>query len=56
MGHAGGTDLPPSILEVHEPGQLILLGLAGIAIAVLGAMLPAGWAAKTRTATALRTE
>ncbi|MFJ2094027.1 ABC transporter permease [Streptomyces sp. NPDC087901] len=56
MGHAGGTNLPPSILEVYEPGQLVLLGLAGIAIAMVGAMLPAGWAAKTRTATALRTE
>jgi len=25
-------------------------------IALLGALLPAGWAARTRTATALRTE
>ncbi|MER7722406.1 FtsX-like permease family protein [Streptomyces sp. NPDC096323] len=56
MGHAGGTNLPPSILEVYEPWQLALLGLAGIAIAMLGAMLPAGWAARARTATALRTE
>ncbi|MFJ2260013.1 ABC transporter permease [Streptomyces sp. NPDC087844] len=56
MGHAAGTNLPPSILEVYEPWQLTLLGLAGIAIAMLGAMLPAGWAARTRTATALRTE
>ncbi|MEV6109389.1 FtsX-like permease family protein [Streptomyces sp. NPDC051940] len=56
MGHAAGTNLPPSILEVYDTPQLVLLGLAGIAIAMLGALLPASWAAKTRTATALRTE
>ncbi|WP_369249998.1 ABC transporter permease [Streptomyces sp. R41] len=56
MGHAAGTNLPPSILEVYDTPQLVLLGLAGIVIAVLGALLPAGWAAKARTATALRTE
>ncbi|MFD3930888.1 ABC transporter permease [Streptomyces sp. NPDC058614] len=56
MGHAAGTNLPPSILDVYEPWQLLLLGLAGITIALLGALLPASWAAKTRTATALRTE
>jgi putative ABC transport system permease protein len=56
MGHAAGTDLPPSILDVYDAPQLVLLGLAGVAIAVLGALLPAGWAAKARTATALRTE
>ncbi|MFI9588301.1 ABC transporter permease [Streptomyces sp. NPDC052236] len=56
MGHAAGTNLPPSILEVYDAPQLVLLGLAGVVIAVLGAMVPAGWAAKTRTATALRTE
>lgn len=56
MGDAVGTNLPPSILDVYDPTRLILLGLAGIVMALLGAMLPAGWAAKTRTATALRTE
>ncbi|MER5755271.1 FtsX-like permease family protein [Streptomyces sp. NPDC002088] len=56
MGHAAGTDLPTSVLDVYEPLQLVLLGLAGIVIALLGALLPAGWAAKARTATALRTE
>ncbi|MFC9841892.1 FtsX-like permease family protein [Streptomyces sp. NPDC060223] len=56
MGHSAGTNLPPSVLEVYEPWQLFLLGLAGITIALLGALLPAGWAARTRTATALRTE
>jgi putative ABC transport system permease protein len=34
----------------------VVLALAGLAIAVLGALLPAGWAAGTRTATALHAE
>ncbi len=56
MGHAANTELPPSVLDVYVPWQLLLLALAGLAIAMLGALLPAGWAAKVRTATALRTE
>ncbi|MEU0948020.1 FtsX-like permease family protein [Streptomyces canus] len=56
MGHAAGTDLPRSVLDVYDPPQLLLLGLAGLVIALLGALLPAGWAARARTATALRTE
>ena len=56
MGHAAGTNLPPSVLDVYDTPQLVLLGTAGITIALLGALLPAGWAAKARTATALRTE
>lgn len=56
MGHAAGTDLPRSVLDVYDTPELLLLGLAGLVIALLGALLPAGWAAKSRTATALRTE
>ncbi|CAL9334656.1 ABC transporter permease [Streptomyces sp. enrichment culture] len=56
MGRAAGTVLPPAVLDVYEPVQLLLLGLGGAVLAVLGALVPAGWAAGTRTATALRTE
>ncbi|MER6287039.1 ABC transporter permease [Streptomyces sviceus] len=56
MGHAAGTGLPRSVLDVYDTPQLLLLGLAGLVIALLGALLPAGWAARARTATALRTE
>ncbi|MEU5809309.1 FtsX-like permease family protein [Streptomyces sp. NPDC047718] len=56
MGRAVGTSLPSAVLEVYEPVELLLLGLGGVAIAVLGALVPAGWAARARTATALRTE
>ncbi|MFI8952856.1 ABC transporter permease [Streptomyces sp. NPDC053750] len=56
MGRAVGTSLPPLVLDVYGPFQLLLLGLGGVVIAVLGALIPAGWAARARTATALRTE
>lgn len=38
------------------PAELLPLALGGLLIATAGALLPAGWAARTRTATALRTE
>jgi putative ABC transport system permease protein len=56
MGRSAGTGLPVSSFAVYRPVEVVLLGLGGLAIAVLGALLPAGWAARTRTATALRTE
>jgi hypothetical protein len=51
---SGGV--PPSVLNVYNPWELVLLALSGLAIAVAGALLPAGWAARTRTAFALRAE
>ncbi|MFG2951483.1 ABC transporter permease [Streptomyces adustus] len=56
MGEAAGTRLPPSVLDVYDTPQLVLLGLAGVVVALVGASAPAGWAARVRTATALRTE
>lgn len=56
MGHTAGFNLPASVLDIYRPAELVLFGLGGLLIAVLGSLLPAGWAARTRTATALRTE
>jgi putative ABC transport system permease protein len=56
MGNAAQTGLPTSVLNVYHAPQLILLALSGLAIAVAGALAPASWAARTRTAFALRTE
>jgi putative ABC transport system permease protein len=56
MAHAAQTDAPPSVLNVFQPWELVLLALSGLVIAVVGALIPAGWAAKTRTAFALRAE
>jgi hypothetical protein len=44
------------VTHTYIAGLLIPLLAGGIVIALLGALLPAGWAARTRTATALRTE
>ncbi|MDH6218133.1 hypothetical protein [Streptomyces pseudovenezuelae] len=42
--------------SVYGGPELVLLALAGTAVAVLGSLLPTGWAARIRTATALRAE
>jgi putative ABC transport system permease protein len=56
MGHGAGLELPPIVLSVYGPVQLTVFALGGLVLATAGALLPAGWAARTRTATALRTE
>ncbi|MFE2232660.1 ABC transporter permease [Streptomyces sp. NPDC059442] len=56
MGDGVGLRLPGSVIAVLRGADLLPLALGGLVIAVLGALLPAGWAARTRTATALRTE
>jgi putative ABC transport system permease protein len=56
MAHAANSGYPPSLISVYGPAELILLALAGLIIAVAGALGPAGWAARARTAFALRTE
>ena len=40
----------------YTPGELVLLVLAGLAIALAGALGPAIWAAATKTTTALHAE
>jgi len=56
MGSSVGFNLPAYVINIYHPGELVLFGLGGLLIAIVGALLPAGWAARTRTATALRTE
>jgi putative ABC transport system permease protein len=56
MAHTAGTNLPHAYIAVYRGAQTVLLALGGLVIAIAGALLPASWAAKTRTATALRTE
>jgi len=56
MTRAANSAAPPSMLSVYQPWELILLALAGLAIAVAGALGPATWAARTRTAFTLRAE
>ncbi|MFB7862771.1 ABC transporter permease [Streptomyces sp. NPDC056069] len=56
MGDSVGLRLPGSVIAVYHGAELLPLALGGLFIATLGALLPAGWAARARTATALRTE
>ncbi|MGW6719918.1 ABC transporter permease [Streptomyces sp. NPDC054995] len=56
MGEGVGLRFPDSVVAVHRAAALFPLGLGGLLIAVVGALLPAVRAAGARTATALRTE
>jgi putative ABC transport system permease protein len=56
MAHGANSGLPPSLLSVYTPAEAVLLALAGLGIAVAGALGPAAWAARARTVTALRAE
>jgi putative ABC transport system permease protein len=51
-----GEHLPEPDIAVFSVAALGALVLGGVIIAVIGALLPAGWAARVRPATALRTE
>jgi putative ABC transport system permease protein len=53
---AGQIDLPDSIVNVWNAPMLGLLALAGVAIAVLGALIPAGSAARLTIAQVLHNE
>jgi putative ABC transport system permease protein len=56
MASSANLGLPASYLAVYRGPELVLLALAGVVIAIVGALLPAGWAARIRTASALRAE
>jgi putative ABC transport system permease protein len=56
MGRAALVDLPGFMLHVWQPVVLVLLILAGVAIAVLGALAPASAAARLRIAEVLHNE
>jgi putative ABC transport system permease protein len=51
-----GSPLPGSFVHVLGGTDLLLLALAGLVIAIAGALGPAIWAARTRTAAVLHTE
>jgi putative ABC transport system permease protein len=56
MGRAAQTGIPASVLDAYDAPGLLLLALSGVVIAIAGGLAPAGWAARTRTASALRAE
>ena len=56
MLHAANSGYPPNVISVYSLPEIVLLAMAGLAIALGGALVPASWAASSRTATALRAE
>jgi putative ABC transport system permease protein len=50
------SQTPGSVIHVYTATGLIQLALAGLAIAITGALGPATWAAASKTTTALRAE
>lgn len=56
MAYFAGNDTPPSFLNVYGGGEIAALALAGLAIAVVGALPPATLAARLSVARALRAE
>jgi putative ABC transport system permease protein len=56
MAHSANLGLPASYLNVYRPAELAALALAGVGIAVAGALLPAGWAARGAASAALHAE
>jgi putative ABC transport system permease protein len=56
MAGTAHTGIPAAVTQVFPPSRLALLSLAALAIAAIGALAPASWAARARPAVALRTE
>ena len=53
---AGGNDIPPAVYEVFSFWELAVIPVAGLAVAVAGALIPGRWAARTRVVAALHAE
>jgi putative ABC transport system permease protein len=51
-----GIALPHAYLQVYGPLTVVVLILAGVVIGIFGAVIPAGWAGRLKTAIALRSE
>ena len=56
IGTITGTGVPPSAITIYHPSELLVLAASGLAIAAVGALLPASWAAASKTTTALHAE
>jgi len=56
MAAIAGSDVPPLFFAVFTPGLMAAAILAGVLVALAGAVLPAIWAAATPVASVLRSE
>ncbi len=51
-----GNDTPPSVYGVFNPFELILIPLLGVVVAMLAALIPGRWAARTNVVEVLHSE
>jgi putative ABC transport system permease protein len=56
IGAVTSSGLPASVTAIYQPAELALLAASALAIAAIGALGPASWAAAARTVTALHAE
>ena len=56
IGRITGTGVPQSAVRIYHPAELLVFAASGLAIAAVGALLPASWAAAAKATTALRAE
>lgn len=56
IGTVTGSRLPASVTAIYQPAELALLAASALAIAAIGALGPASWAAAAKTVTALHAE
>ena len=56
LSKLGGNITPPIFYDVFAPWELIAIPLAGVAVAVLAAMLPGRWAARRNVVEVLHAE
>jgi len=56
MASIAGTDIPASFYAALTASWLPILAASGLAVAILGAALPALWVARTRVADVLHSE
>jgi putative ABC transport system permease protein len=56
IGTEAGTGMPPDVINIYRPAELAVLALAALAIAAIGSLIPASWAASSQTTAALHAE
>jgi ABC-type lipoprotein release transport system permease subunit len=53
---SAGNDTPPSVYGVFNPVELVAIPVLGLAVAVVAALIPGRWAARTNVVEVLHSE
>jgi putative ABC transport system permease protein len=56
INNAAGNETPPSTYAVFSPGELTVIPLSGVAVALAAALAPGRWAARTSVVEVLHSE